>query len=354
MRPGLRSRHDGRGVGDDRAGCHHGGRDAAPFPSGKSRGTRVERAARGRRRVRRSLSHHQAARHGRHGRRLSGVGCRAGGRARAEGHQAGRRCGSRSRRRDRTPFQARAAPRATGHPSQRRADSRPRGIRRHQVHHDAVHQGHRPGGHPERKGDAARSGRAPDRVADCGGPPGRSRGRRRPPRSQTRQHHDRRRSTRADHRLRHRPGRVGSGDPGRSRRSSPEPAWRARRDRWGHTRGNHRRFDRVHGAGAGARRAGRPSSRHLRVRAGPLPDARGPAARARGRRHPRGPPGAADEGAAAAARDRRHHPGGGGRDRVAVRAAGSRGPVPDHRGARRRAQPARRAGRPSARCRCSC
>ena len=52
------------------------------------------RTAEGLRAVRLALSHPAAARHRRHGRRLSGLGRRAGGRGRAQGHSAGGHAGS--------------------------------------------------------------------------------------------------------------------------------------------------------------------------------------------------------------------------------------------------------------------
>ena len=117
-----------------------------------------------------------------------------GGRGRAQGHPARSRRGPEAAAGSRAPLQARAAARPPGHAQERRPHPRPRRDRRHQVHHDAVHRRARPGARPER---ARASCRCPRRCAIArqvaAGPAGRARGRRRPPRSEARQHHDRRR-----------------------------------------------------------------------------------------------------------------------------------------------------------------
>ena len=58
-----------------------------------------------------------------------------------------------------------AAARAPGHAQERRPHSRPRRDRRHQVHHDAVPRGRRPGDGAERSGQAAGARRAAHRRA---------------------------------------------------------------------------------------------------------------------------------------------------------------------------------------------
>ena len=101
---------------------------------------------------------------------------------------------------------------------------------------------------------AAGRPRAAARAADRVGTARRARGRHRPPRSQARQHPDRRLREGDHHRLRHRA-----------------------LDRSGHVRDGGRRdhrHDRVHGARAGDGQARRSARRHLRVRPDSLRDAR--------------------------------------------------------------------------------
>ena len=104
--------------------------------------------------------------------------------------------GSGGGRRNRAALQARAAARASGHAQERRPHSRPRRDRRHQVHHDAVRRRRRPRDDAQARRQAA--GARVLRIARSvvGGPGRRARGRRRPPRSQARQHHDRAPTTR--------------------------------------------------------------------------------------------------------------------------------------------------------------
>ena len=171
----------------------------------------------------------------------------------------------------------------------------------------------------------------------AGGPPGRCR----PPRPQARQRHDRR-GRRADHGLRHRAldverhAREPGGGRGRHARQPGGGCGRRARDPGG-GRGRHLG---LHGARAGTRRAGRPSRRHLRLRADPLRHAARPVAL--GERFER-LVGAEEAHAAGGAR----HPLGRSRDpqgrrahRVTLPGKGSSGPLPeDGRAGRRAAAP---------------
>ena len=129
-------------------------------------------------------------------------------------------------------LQARAAARPAGHAQERRAHSRPRRDRRHQVHHDVVRQRHRPGHAAQERGTS--SGRDGDARGPFGrlGARGRPRRRRRAPRSEARQPHDRRRRRGADHGLRHRALERDSGDSRSRCRGASRPTFSWPRRAW--------------------------------------------------------------------------------------------------------------------------